>query len=152
MSGLNLSEGHLGHLYQYSTCRLVRTGYCTQLKIWRHNYYYRADVATTRVGYCTRVMLTDYRTDDTRATAHVRHATTDRHARAPYTWARPPTCTSCRPPCQEHVRAPVIILQGVCVSTLIWVCCLMKTGNHIASLLPSGRWSCGNSSKISVSL
>ena len=32
--------------------------------------------------YCTRVMLTDYSTDDTCATVHVRHATTDRSTRA----------------------------------------------------------------------
>ena len=32
--------------------------------------------------YCTRVILTDYRTDDTCATVHVRHATTDPNTRA----------------------------------------------------------------------
>ena len=32
--------------------------------------------------YCTRALLTDYRTDDTCAAVHVRHATTDRNTRA----------------------------------------------------------------------
>ena len=32
VSGLIPSEGRLGDLSQYSTCRLVRAGYCTQLK------------------------------------------------------------------------------------------------------------------------
>ena len=32
MSGLNPSEGRLGHLCQYSTCRLVCAGNCTQYK------------------------------------------------------------------------------------------------------------------------
>ena len=76
----------------------MRAGYCTQSKIQRHNYYYRAGAATARLHYRTRVMHTDYRTDDTCATVHARHATTDRNTRAPYTWARPPTCTPCRPP------------------------------------------------------
>ena len=57
------------------------------------------------------VARVDYPTDDTCATEHVRNATTDRGTRAPYTWARPPTCTPCRPLDHQLIRASIVILQ-----------------------------------------
>ena len=65
----------------------------------------------------TRVLLY---TRNTRTLPHGRHVYSstraprdDRseHARAPYTWARPPTCTPCRPPDRQPLRAPVVRLQ-----------------------------------------
>ena len=95
-SGLNLRAR--ADRYTTSTCRLVRAGYCTQLKIKPHNSYYRAGAATTCVHYCTRVMLTDFRTDDTCDTVHIRRATTAQNTRAPYMWVHPSTCTPYQPP------------------------------------------------------
>ena len=98
MSGLNPTEGRLGHLSQYSTCRLVRAGYSTQFKnlapkllLPHGRCYYRCAQLHTRDAYrlphgrhvCPRadVIRVDYRTDDTCATVHVRHPTTDRNTR-----------------------------------------------------------------------
>ena len=65
----------------------------------------------------TRVLLY---TRNTRTLPHGRHVCCcirtprdDRseHARAAYTWARPPTCTPRRPPDRQPLRAPVVRLQ-----------------------------------------
>ena len=128
MSVPNPSEGRLGHLSQYSTCCLVRAGYCTQLKssatITTTGRALLLHVCTTLHAWClqtttrmTRVLLY---TRNTRTLPHGRHVCyctrtprNDRseHARAPYTWARPPTCTPCRPPDHQLMRASVVMLQ-----------------------------------------
>ena len=48
-----------------------------------------------QVCYCTRTPRND-RSED---------------VRAPHTWARPPTCTPCRPPDHQLMRASVVMLQ-----------------------------------------
>ena len=77
-----------------SACRVLYTikKLAPQLLLQRGRCYYTCALLYTRdayrlphgrhVCYCTRVILVHYRTDDTCATVHVRHATTDRNTRA----------------------------------------------------------------------
>ena len=99
MSGLNNSEGSLGHLYKYSTCRVVRAQVlytikklAPQLLLTHGRCYCTCELLYTRDAYklphgrhvCKRLHVTrvDYVTDETCATVHVRHTTTDRSKRA----------------------------------------------------------------------
>ena len=77
-----------------SACRVLYTmkNLAPQLLLPRGRCYYTCALLYRRdayrlphgrhVGYCTRVILVHYGTDDTCTTVHVRHATTDRNTRA----------------------------------------------------------------------
>ena len=94
----------------------------------------------------TRVLLY---TRTTRTLPHGRHVCCctrvprdDRseHARAPYTWARPPTCTPCRPPDRRPLHAPVVGLQYARALAVILHRVLYSIKNLAPQLLsPRGR-------------
>ena len=91
----------------HSACRLLYTikNLSLQLLLPRGRYYYTCALLYTRdtyrlphgrhMCYCTRTPRNDR----------------SEHARAPYTWARPPTYTPCRPPDHQLMRASVVMLQ-----------------------------------------
>ena len=76
---------------------------------------YHADAATTRVRYCTHVIVANYCTDHTCATVHVYNAMTDRHARALRTRGHARSRVHCDDRRINNLRArPVFILHMSC--------------------------------------